>query len=136
MKIYISGALTNMPAAVTLFYDDIAKVCRRHGHEPYLPHLHTPPTNPCLPEEVFMRDKNLVITSDMVIAFLGQPSFGVGMELAYAELAQIPIIAIYSAKQTISKLVLGLPNLKRMIAFEKWEDGITGLEKYFTGENK
>ena len=99
IKIYVSGALTGIenPEGTKYFYEAIGLLWEEIGYQAYVPHLNTDPIkNPNItPRKVFETDKHQVSTSDLVIAYLGCPSFGVGMELAYAETKGIPIILLY-----------------------------------------
>ncbi|MFN4954771.1 MAG: XRE family transcriptional regulator, partial [Aphanizomenon sp.] len=81
-KIYVSGALTNVenPIETKALYEKIGLVCEEIGFQAYVPHLHTDPVNnpDITPREVFDKDKHQVSISDLVIAYLGSLSFGVG----------------------------------------------------------
>lgn len=131
-KIYISGALTGIenPAAIKAFYETIGSLCKEIGLEAYVPHINTDPiNNPDIsPRQVFETDKHQVSTSDLVIAYLGSPSFGVGMELAYAETNSIPIILLYEKGKGISRFPRGIPTVIFEIQFNDYEDALTQLK--------
>jgi len=131
LKIYVSGALTGIenPMQVKAFYEAIGKLCEQVGFQAYVPHLKTDPiNNPDIsPSQVFDTDKHQVSTSQLVIAYLGTASFGVGMELAYAEINKIPIIILYEKGKIISRLVLGIPKIEQ-IQFENYEDALIRLK--------
>ncbi len=97
-KAYISGALTGVgkPERLKGFYEEIGRVCEGAGITPYIPHQHTDPiANPDLsPGEVYERDRAEVRGSDLVIAYVGVPSLGVGTELEMAREAGVPIIPL------------------------------------------
>ncbi|NHM28159.1 XRE family transcriptional regulator [Desulfofundulus sp. TPOSR] len=130
-KVYISGALTGLqnPEKIKNFYERIAKVCQEKGLQVYLPHLNTDPEkNPDItPQEVFERDKQQVIASDLLIAYIGVPSLGVGMELAYAENSHIPIILLYERGKVISRFPRGIPVIMSEIIFNDFDDAINQL---------
>jgi dCMP deaminase len=131
-KVYISGALTGIekPAEVKTFYEAIGLLCQKIGFQAYVPHLYTDPiNNPDIsPSQVFERDKHQVSTSDLVIAYLGSFSFGVGMELAYAEMNNIPIVIIYEKDKVISRFPLGIPTLIAEVQFQTYEDALNQLK--------
>lgn len=131
--IYISGALTgiNNQDSIKNFYEAIGKLCQNIGLQAYVPHLNTDPVkHPYVtPETVFNTDKNQVIKSDLVIAYLGYPSLGVGMELAYAETNNIPVILLYEEQKTISRFPRGIPNKIFEIQFKDYEDALIQLKK-------
>lgn len=130
-RIYISGALTDVPdpRVTKRFYEAIKRVCEEAGFEVYLPHLHSDPEeHPNLsPEDVFEKDKREVLASDIVVAYVGVPSLGVGMELAYAEGANLPVILLGESERRISRFPLGIPTLVGMIRFSESQQALDAL---------
>lgn len=133
LKSYISGALTGIENAETIksFYESIGLLCEELGFKSYVPHLHTDPIkNPDVtPQQVFETDKHQVTNSDLVIAYLGYPSLGVGMELAFAEMEDIPVILIYEKNKSISRFPRGIPTKIAEIQFTNYEDALEQLRK-------
>jgi 2'-deoxynucleoside 5'-phosphate N-hydrolase len=132
-KIYVSGALTDVenPIETKALYEKIGLVCEKVGLQAYVPHLHTDPVNnpDITPREVFDKDKYEVSISDLVIAYLGSLSFGVGMELAYAENSKIPIILLYETGKRISRFPRGIPTVIAEIQFNDHEDALNQLKE-------
>lgn len=133
LKAYVSGALTGIKnaAVIKAFYEAIGSVCEELGFDAYVPHLSTDPiNNPDLsPYQVFETDKHQVSSSDLVIAYLDYPAFGVGMELAYAEINAIPIILLYEKGKHVSRFPRGIPTVLAEIQFSDYEDALTQLSK-------
>jgi nucleoside 2-deoxyribosyltransferase len=131
-KVYISGALTGIEnsAEIKAFYEAIGSLCQKIGFQTYVPHLKTDPTNnpDVSPRQVFETDKHEVSKSDLVIAYLGYPSFGVGMELAYAEANTIPLILLYEQGKNISRFPRGIPTVISEIQFNSHEDALAQLK--------
>ncbi|MBD2664776.1 hypothetical protein B6N60_04040 [Richelia sinica FACHB-800] len=131
-KIYISGALTDVenPIETKALYEKIGLLCEEVGLQAYVPHLHTDPVNnpDITPREVFDQDKHQVSISDLVIAYLGSLSFGVGMELAYAESNKIPIILLYEKDKRISRFPRGIPTVIAEIQFNDCADALIELK--------
>src|SRR5919199_3353515 len=131
LKIYISGALTGIEksAEIKAFYEAIGSLGQEMGFQAYVPHLKTDPTNnpDVSPRQVFETDKHQVSASDLVIAYLGFPSFGVGMELAYAETNAIPLILLYERGKNISRFPRGIPTVISEIQFSRYEDALAQL---------
>lgn len=134
MRIYISGPLTGIanPERVKNFYEAIGSLGNQLGLPTYVPHLNTDPIqNPDItPREVFEMDKTQVLNSDLVIAYLGSPSFGVGMELAYAEMHNIPIILLYERGKNISRFPRGIPTVVAEIQFNDYEEALDKLQHF------
>lgn len=133
-KLYISGALTGIqnPAAIKGFYEAIGSLCEEIGFQAYVPHLNTDPINnpDVTPRQVFEVDKHQVSTSDLVIAYLGYPSFGAGMELAYAETNSIPVILVYEKGKYVSRFPRGIPTVVSEIQFNDYEDALIQLKRF------
>jgi len=131
-NVYISGALTGIenPTVIKAFYEAIGLLCEKMGFHAYVPHINTDPiNNPDIsPRQVFETDKRQVSASDLVIAYLGCPSFGVGMELAYAEMKAIPIILLYEKGKHISRFPRGIPTVFSEIQFTNSEDALEQLK--------
>lgn len=122
---YISGPLTGVKHVATLktFYENLGAVCNEIGYTAYIPHLHTDPEKrPDIPpSQVYKVDKERVLSSSLVVAYVGIPSIGVGMELAYADSVGIPIVLIYERDRTVSRFPRGIPKVISEIRFDNYE---------------
>ena len=123
-QVYISGALTN--SSRKEFYEKIGKLLEEIGYQPYIPHLHTDPEkNPdATPTEVYTVDMMQVEKSAMVIAYVGYPSLGVGAELEHANAKGIPLILLYEVGEKVSRLVLGVPTVQKVIDYRCEEEAL------------
>lgn len=134
-RAYISGALTHAPNLEELrrFYEAIGQICIECGIEPYIPHKHSDPVinGDLSPQEVHLRDKSSVISADLLIAYAGVPSLGVGMEIAYADDHNVPVLLLYPKDQTVSRMVRGLAEGKLLaeIAFTNIDNALSQLRK-------
>lgn len=112
MRIYISGPLQGSSDLVRArhLYESIAKALEGAGHDPYVPHLHTDPERAAgvTPEMVFRADLSQLLGSEAIVAHIGEPSTGVGAELAIASHANKRIIAIHRESESLSRFALGL----------------------------
>jgi 2'-deoxynucleoside 5'-phosphate N-hydrolase len=131
-KVYISGALTGIdqPTLIKGFYESVGLLCQKIGFQAYVPHINTDPIDhPNIsPYQVFDNDKREVSNSDLVIAYVGYPSIGVGMELAYAETNAIPIILLYEKEKIVSRFPRGIPTVISQVEFTNYQDALTQLE--------
>ena len=131
-KVYISGALTNTmnPTEALAFYEAIGSLCKELGMQPYIPHLCTDPRTDAsiTPKEVYEWDAQEITTSELLIAYVGIPSLGIGMELARATMSGIPIILLYERKTRISRLARGIPTIIAEIQFNDHEDALAQLK--------
>lgn len=113
-SIYISGALmgSTNPSAARDLYTRFAVACERAGWSAYLPHQNTDPVH--APEissdDVMRRDLAELSSAEAVLAYLGEPSLGVGAEVAIAMQLNKPIIAVYSHDRPVSRFIRGLLN--------------------------
>lgn len=58
-------------------------------------------------EEIYIRDMNLLVKSDALIAEVTVPSIGVGYEICRALVQEIPVLCLYSPNAIVSAMVLG-----------------------------
>lgn len=112
MKTYISGPLHAVRdlAAARSFYETLATTCRDAGWEPYLPHQNTDPEihRDVSEAEVFDRDLHAIQDADVIVAYIGQPSSGVGAELGIAFAEGRPVVALYHENESPSRFLLGM----------------------------
>lgn len=112
MLIYISGPLqgsTDLDAARRL-YDDLADIVRSCGHQAYVPHHHTDPTQAAdlSSEDVFATDLAALNAAHAVVAHIGLPSTGVGAELALSVSSDRRVLGIKRPNERGSRFAEGL----------------------------
>ncbi len=139
-SVYISGALTDMSEAeraeLRAFYDDIGNVCKEYGFEPYSPHVYGDPKNVAHlnPTEIDRIDRLAVTQSYLVVAYVGVPSLGVGIEVELAHHSDKPVVLLYEnekfAQRRISRIVRGNPAVIREIAFSDYADACKQLRAF------
>jgi transcriptional regulator with XRE-family HTH domain len=125
LRAYISGALTGEADSVREMYERIAALLAEYGFVPYVPHLVTDPVKHArvTPEHVYRTDRTQVATADLVVAFLGRPSFGVGQELEIAADALVPILIVVREGQPVSRMALGGPARRYgPLQYSEWSD--------------
>lgn len=114
-KIYISGALTNIPnpELVKAEYERTARFCETLGFDVYLPHTRTDPVKHAdLPaSEVFIRDERQIRLSSRMVAFLNIPSTGVGIEIPLALAYGVQVIVLRRLGLKVSRMALGCPGI-------------------------
>jgi nucleoside 2-deoxyribosyltransferase len=115
VQAYISGALLN---AANLdgsrrLYEQFADACRTAGWEPYVPHQHADPVRDAHLSNVDVaeRDVDHVTASDALVAYVGEPSLGVGAEVAIALKAGKHVLVVAEADRRVSRFLLGLVEL-------------------------
>ena len=127
MKVYVSGALKgsrNLVAARAL-YELAAATIADAGYEPYLPHKNTDPeaTPEISAERVFATDVEAIRNSDAVLAFLNEPSLGVGAEVAICSQESIPILGLCERGVDVSRFTVGCLTAGngRFIRYAAWD---------------
>lgn len=128
-QIYISGALTN--GDCKSFYESIGEAVRKSGFIPYIPHIQTeaekdPNGNP---KEVYFEDIKQIEKSEVLIAYIGRPSLGVGQEIERANYRKIPIILVYHEEDKVSRMPLGTPMVYKIIKYATEREALEMLEK-------
>ncbi len=137
-KIYISGALTILSEKRDLkkAYEEIAGLCSAFCSNIYVPHLGgTDPTSDpdVAPSTVWKKDHREVASSDLIIAYVGQPSLGVGAELEIARMAASNIILWWFKGEKVSRMARGNPNAKHLIEAKSTKDLMEQLKKVVSG---
>ncbi len=102
------------------FYEAIGDLCSELGFAAHVPHLYTDPLKNAdlLPRVVYETDKAAVRAANIVIAYVGLNSLGVGIELGWADEWNIPLILLYEEGKKISRLPRGIPNIAAEVIFE------------------
>ncbi len=132
--IYISGPLTRLkePEKVKKFYEQIGEVCKEAGFSPYVPHLRTDPVKNAdiSPQEVWFTDFRLVKNACLLIAYVDEPSLGVGAELEIARYNGVPCILLYRKDGRVSRMARGNPAVLKEVIFEDFKDCLFKLKKF------
>lgn len=130
-RAYVSGVLTGVESLDVLkkFYEDISRVCAAEGVAAYVPHLVTDPEKNAeiTPREVYELDRLKVIESNLVIAYVGVPSLGVGQEIEIARESNIPVLLMMEKEARISRMARGNPAVIAEIRFEDFRDALKQL---------
>jgi hypothetical protein len=124
---YISGALSNVEdlAGLKRFYERLGAICEAAGIRAYVPHLQgtDPVANAELPpREVYRRDMTHVDAADLVIAYVGERSLGVGAEIERAGHTGADVLLLFEDGLSISRLIRGAPAVWTMIRFHSFEE--------------
>lgn len=111
MRVYISGALkaSRDLAGARKLYEFAATSVRRLGSDPYLPHATTDPEKEAdlSPSLVYHTDITALRSCQAVVAFLDEPSLGVGAELAICAQDDIPVLGLCRSPDEISRFAVG-----------------------------
>ena len=115
MRAYISGALLNAADLdrSRAVYEAFAAACREAGWETYLPHEHADPIRDAhlTNRDVAERDLDEITASDAVVAYIGEPSLGVGAEVALALTTGKRVLAVADEGRRVSRFLVGLLEL-------------------------
>lgn len=136
---YVAGALTGMPDVVkdryvltSQLFDSLSGPGRRLFG--YAPHLHgtDPVVHPTVtPAEVRDIDHLFaVVIPDFHLNFTDPVAHGNGIEEGWAETAGIPTVYVSPASQRLSRIVLGMHNVTRVIRYNDFaSDGLVKVEQ-------
>src|SRR3989338_642674 len=80
------------------------------------------------PREFYDRTIETITKCDLFIGEVSSPSHGVGMEFQMAYDHKIPIIALAKEGVDISIMILGIPNLRKVIHYKDVDDLVKKLE--------
>ncbi len=130
-SLYMSGGLTHAPAEVRDLYNELQAEVTDMGLDMYCPHQHSDPQKGTehSPEEIYEMDKKLVAEKDVTIAYVGSPSYGVGMEIEMAHSAGKPIVLIHEEGKKVPRIVGGCPSVVYTIEFSDISDARKKLKQ-------
>ncbi len=134
LKVYVSGPLTRLAdAKIKTLYEQIGELAQTMGMSAHVPHLHTDPkaNADVTPEQVYAFDSGHVKDSDIVVAYVGETSLGVGMELQMALQNHALVVLISEKDKPVSRLVLGSPAVIEHVQFTDHKDALTQLRGVF-----
>jgi len=137
VRAYISGALIHAAdlVAARQLYERLADACRRAGWDAYVPHEHADPVRDAAltNQQVARRDLDELTGSDAVVAFVGEPSLGVGAELAVALARGKRVLAVAPDGMRVSRFLLGLlelhPDQAAVFRYRSVDDATTWIAR-------
>ncbi len=122
---YISGPLTGLTEAQRQYlfplYEAIGKMFEEEfGIIGYVPHVYGDPVKMAhlSAPNIDQIDRKAVTQSYIMIAYVGIPSTGVGIEIEMANHSNVPVLLIYENNITLSRLVRGSPASMGEIRFD------------------
>jgi nucleoside 2-deoxyribosyltransferase len=139
-RFYISGALRGSKAlsAAREKYEEFACLLTYMGYEAYLPHSQTDPEmdSDMEPSAVFLKDMGALSACDAVVAFLDEPSLGVGAEIALAIQQEKAVIGIFRRGNEVSRFIEGLIRVSEnslMVEYEGLQDAADSVIRKVEG---
>jgi len=113
-RVYFACSLTRVNETQKQRIEEVQAAVRRcaeqNGFSVYLPGEHTHPLGaPDLTApEVYWIDRERVASSDLLLIFADEPSFGVGQEAEIAANAGVPIVIFHSNDVNVSRMLRGI----------------------------
>jgi 2'-deoxynucleoside 5'-phosphate N-hydrolase len=134
MRIFFAGPLTTLlnPDKTKLMYKKMGDIAQKNGFQYFWAFQSgtDPVKNPDVePEFIYYKDLFELENSNMVIAYVGEPTTGTGLELEYAKEHGIPAFLFYQKDQTVSRMIVGNPSVEEVIAYENAEDALYKLDE-------
>lgn len=118
-KVYLASALTGIEKTKSEYDAKIRSVISEAltksrycglGYDVYDPGENTPPGSMHSAEQVYVRDFEKTIESDLVVFYLNRGSLGMGEEAQIAAGATIPKVVIYKQGENVSRMFDGIFN--------------------------
>lgn len=129
-RVYICSPTSGVNQVEILdFYSAIYSVCEDSGLQAYVPCLARDTDEPkAYLGEIIEAREHPILSSDLIIAYLGIPSREVGWDLQTAEKEDIPIIILYEDGVEINPLIPGIPTVLYEIIFQDLNDALIQLK--------
>ena len=133
MRIFFAGPLTDLknPRATKAFYVKLAEAAKQNGFDYFWAFLNgtDPINNPDVPaSKVYEVDMMQLVKSDVLVAYVGEPSTGTGLEIEYAYNHHIPVYLLYEKGKRISRMLRGCPAIKSELIFTDEPDALYQFE--------
>lgn len=141
MRIFFGGPLTNLqhPDETKSLYKKMATVATDLGFDYFWAFLNgtDPILNPDVPShDVYQRDINELDASDIMIAYIGEPTTGTGIEIEHAHVTRKPVVILYEKGAHISRMLRGCPAIVKEIVFTSESDVLEQLSAYLSSVRK
>jgi hypothetical protein len=148
---YICGPLTELDYKtrdqIKAFYVKLANVCRDILHvRGFVPHEVYDPIKMAnvTPKVVFHDEREIVTTKTSVLIVCAlEPTWGGGMEVAWANEYSVPIIILAPGNKKLSRLLIGGPMVFDIMSYSTEEQAvlllkasILDLDEYYAKRNK
>ena len=136
MKIYFACSITG-GREYEKNYQAITRFLLDGGYE--VPTAHLAESNvldlerDVVPSDVYARDVDWILTSDILLAEVSVPSHGVGYEIGFALNAGKHVLCIHQAGRAVSKMITGNPH--PLLTINAYEDISQALEQIKTFVN-
>lgn len=133
MRIFFAGPLTDLkdPEATKAFYLKLADVATKNEFTWFWAFLNgtDPIKNPeVTAHDVYVRDTTELERSDIMVAYVGEPSTGTGLEIEHAYIKGIPVYLLYEKGKRISRMLRGCPAVKKELIYENEKDALIQLD--------
>lgn len=130
---YFAAGLTRLEhIELKKFYEEVMHLLERVKLNGYLPHLYSDPIkNPAMtPHQVYERNAGNIKAADFVLAYMGEPSLGVGIELELARKYRKPVIAFAPQATRVSRMALGAPAVASFFFFTDIKNMVIQLSQH------
>jgi len=128
---YLAGGLTRAPMETRKLFDELKLACEEVGVTLYCPHEHTDPQKgmeSLESREVYNLDVKKMLENEILVAYVGEPSLGTGVELEMCDKAGKPIVLLSEKGTPVSRMALGVPGVVYHIEFESVVDAKNKLK--------
>lgn len=137
MKIYFACSITGGREFESI-YQVMVRELVRAGHQVLTAHLAEASADEqeaaLGPKEVYARDVQWIMESDVLIAEVSVPSHGVGYEIAFALGQHKPVLALHRSDRKVSKMISGNPDaLLQVGAYHELEEAGQLMKNFLAG---
>lgn len=130
---FISGALSAAKGKVRfeIFYERIGDLCKKMGIDAFVPHRDA--SHKTMPNythrKLYTLNMKKIKEVDLLIAYVGEPSTGVGMEIQQATINGKDVLILCEEDRPKSRLLLGCPSVVEYVEFKSFDDALEKIEK-------
>ena len=124
-KVYVAGALTYVEEADKFSYEKLGAFLQQNGLEVFVPHMwgNDPIKDyKVIPSKIWKINQRQISTADLVVAYVGKPSLGVGAELEITRVSNVKLLLWAFEGEKISRMALGNPAVLEVLIVKNEED--------------
>jgi nucleoside 2-deoxyribosyltransferase len=138
MRIFFAGPLTNLkePDKTKALYNRIDELALQLGFETFWAFKSgtDPVKNPNVdPQYIYDKDLAELEKSNLMVAYIDEPTTGTGQELEFAREHNIPIYLIYRKGNHVSRMVVGNRGVDGIIEYTSDDNAIQKLGELLRG---
>jgi hypothetical protein len=120
LQVYFAGAMTNLLPDIILeqmeFFRALGAICEQNSASFFIPDLRRDIR--LSPQQVWGNAYNRIAESNLLVADVTYPSTGVGENMMFAWMSDVPVLALQRKSTVFSRQTRGNPAISQLVIYE------------------